>query len=102
MNILVATPGRLLQHMNETPYFDCSNLKMLVLDEVDRILDMGFKEEIVQIMRNLPHNKNFQTLMFSATADKKTLELAKGYFKKDFSFFNMNPQDSENATGEGA
>ena len=46
MNILVATPGRLLQHMNETPYFDLSNLKILVLDEVDRILDMGFKEEI--------------------------------------------------------
>eukprot|EP00976_Prorocentrum_cordatum_P113019 1195631-Prorocentrum_minimum.AAC.3 len=40
MNILVCTPGRLLQHMDETAYFDCSQLKMLVLDEADRILDM--------------------------------------------------------------
>jgi hypothetical protein len=41
MNILVATPGRLLQHMDETPYFDCSSLCMLVLDEADRVLDMA-------------------------------------------------------------
>lgn len=40
MNILVCTPGRLLQHMDETPGFDCSNLQVLVLDEADRILDM--------------------------------------------------------------
>lgn len=46
MNILVATPGWLLQHMNETPYFETNTIKMLVLDEVDRILDMGFKDEI--------------------------------------------------------
>jgi ATP-dependent RNA helicase DDX10/DBP4 len=41
MNILVATPGRLLQHMDETPYFDCSSLSLLVLDEADRVLDMA-------------------------------------------------------------
>lgn len=41
MNILICTPGRLLQHMDETPYFDCSGLLVLVLDEADRILDMA-------------------------------------------------------------
>lgn len=46
MNILICTPGRLLQHMNETDAFDGTNLKILVIDEVDRILDMGFKESI--------------------------------------------------------
>ncbi len=45
MNILVATPGRLLQHLDQTPDFDVSNLQMLVLDEADRILDCGKKEE---------------------------------------------------------
>jgi ATP-dependent RNA helicase DDX10/DBP4 len=40
MNVLVATPGRLLQHMDETPGFDCDNIQVLVLDEADRILDM--------------------------------------------------------------
>ena len=41
MNILVCTPGRLLQHMDETPGFDASALQLLVLDEADRILDMA-------------------------------------------------------------
>ena len=43
MNIIIATPGRLLQHLDETSNFDGSNLKVLVMDEVDRMLDMGFK-----------------------------------------------------------
>ena len=43
MNIIIATPGRLLQHLDETSDFDASNLKVLVMDEVDRMLDMGFK-----------------------------------------------------------
>lgn len=46
MNILICTPGRLLQHMNESEGLDTSNLKMLVIDEVDRILDMGFKDTV--------------------------------------------------------
>ena len=56
MNILICTPGRLLQHMNESEGFDASRLKILVFDEVDRLLDMGFREAIDQIMRNLPKN----------------------------------------------
>ena len=43
MNIVIATPGRLLQHMDETSTFDADNLQCLVMDEVDRMLDMGFK-----------------------------------------------------------
>lgn len=46
MNMLIATPGRLLQHMNESEGWDPSNLKVLVFDEVDRLLDMGFKDTI--------------------------------------------------------
>ena len=46
MSILVCTPGRLLQHMDETPGFDASNLQMLILDEADRILDLGFSATI--------------------------------------------------------
>ena len=56
MNILICTPGRLLQHMDETHDFNGDNLKCLVLDEVDRLMDMGFKDTIDQIMRNLPKN----------------------------------------------
>lgn len=46
MNILICTPGRLLQHMDETYSFNGDNLKCLVLDEVDRLMDMGFKDTI--------------------------------------------------------
>ena len=68
MNILICTPGRLLQHMNQSEGFDPSILKMLVFDEVDRILDKGFKDTIDQIMKNLP--KGTQTMLFSATIGK--------------------------------
>ena len=54
MNIVIATPGRLLQHMEETPEFDWSNIKMMVIDEVDRILDMGFKTDVDCIIKELP------------------------------------------------
>ena len=101
MNILVATPGRLLQHMNETPLFDYDNLQMLVLDEVDRILDMGFSEELSQILRNLPM-KRIQTCLYSATAKKSLEKLAKSVIKSDFNYFCMSNYDNANAimTGE--
>lgn len=75
MNILVCTPGRLLQHMDETPQFDCNNLQVLVLDEADRILDLGFKKSINAIIANLPAGR--QTLLFSATQTKSVSDLAR-------------------------
>ena len=73
-NILVCTPGRLLQHMDETICFHATNLQMLVLDEADRILDMGFAETMNAIIENLP--KKHQTLLFSATQTKSVKDLA--------------------------
>ena len=75
MNILVCTPGRLLQHMDETPMFDCAGLHMLVLDEADRILDMGFASALNAIVANLPRER--QTLLFSATQTKSVKDLAR-------------------------
>ncbi|KAH7675614.1 RNA helicase protein [Dioscorea alata] len=75
LNILVCTPGRLLQHMNETPNFECSELQILVLDEADRILDAGFKYEVDAIISQLP--KHRQTLLFSATQTKSVKDLAR-------------------------
>jgi ATP-dependent RNA helicase DDX10/DBP4 len=103
MNILVATPGRLVQHMNETPLFDCDNLQMLVLDEVDRILDMGFSDDLKQIMNFLPRRK-IQTLLFSATAKNSLRKYARQVLNSDFLYFCMNNYDSSNniITGEKA
>ncbi|TPX64256.1 hypothetical protein SpCBS45565_g06007 [Spizellomyces sp. 'palustris'] len=75
MNILVCTPGRLLQHMDQTPDFNCDNLQILVLDEADRVLDLGFERTINAIVENLPRDR--QTLLFSATQTKSVKDLAR-------------------------
>ncbi|KAG9093907.1 ATP-dependent RNA helicase dbp4 [Ceratobasidium sp. UAMH 11750] len=75
MNILVATPGRLLQHMDQTVGFECDNLQILVLDEADRILDMGFAKALNAIVGHLP--KERQTLLFSATQTESVQQLAR-------------------------
>lgn len=73
-DIVVATPGRLMAHMN-MGYVNFSNLQNLVLDEADRMLDIGFYDDIVSIIKALPENR--QSLMFSATMPVKIEQLAK-------------------------
>ncbi|KAG0703553.1 DEAD-domain-containing protein [Suillus ampliporus] len=75
MNILVATPGRLLQHMDQTFGFECDNLQLLILDEADRILDMGFAKTLSALLSHLP--KSRQTLLFSATQTQSVSQLAR-------------------------
>ncbi|KOC64169.1 putative ATP-dependent RNA helicase DDX10 [Habropoda laboriosa] len=74
-NIVICTPGRLLQHMDENPLFDCVNMQVLVLDEADRCLDMGFEKTMNSIIENLPPKR--QTLLFSATQTKSVRDLAR-------------------------
>lgn len=73
VDIIVATPGKLLSHMN-LGYMDCSGLQHLVLDEADRMLDMGFHDDIMKIVRFLPTNR--QTILFSATMPERIKKLA--------------------------
>ncbi|KAM7280374.1 hypothetical protein ACFE04_007508 [Oxalis oulophora] len=94
LNILVCTPGRLLQHMDETPNFDCSQLQVLVLDEADRILDIGFKKTLNAIISQLP--KRRQTLLFSATQTKSIEDLAR-LSLKDPEYLNVH-EESVTAT----
>lgn len=61
--------------MDETVNFHCDNLKMLILDEADRILDLGFAETMNSIVQNLPSTR--QTLLFSATQTKSIKDLAR-------------------------
>ncbi|TIB89535.1 DEAD-domain-containing protein [Wallemia mellicola] len=77
MNILIATPGRLLQHMDETYGFNADNLKLLILDEADRILDLGFQKTIQAILEQLPPTHTRQNLLFSATISPSVASLAK-------------------------
>jgi ATP-dependent RNA helicase RhlE len=72
-DVLVATPGRLIDHL-ERGNVDLSELEVLVLDEADRMLDMGFRPQINQILRHIP--KERQTLFFSATLPNEVKSLA--------------------------
>lgn len=72
-DMVIATPGRLLAHM-KMGYVDLSEVRYFILDEADRMLDMGFSEDIMRIVAELP--KDRQTLMFSATMPKKIQQLA--------------------------
>ncbi|KAH6855870.1 P-loop containing nucleoside triphosphate hydrolase protein [Chaetomium sp. MPI-CAGE-AT-0009] len=75
MNILVCTPGRMLQHLDQTAGFDVNNLQILVLDEADRIMDMGFQSAVDALVEHLPTTR--QTLLFSATQSKRVSDLAR-------------------------
>lgn len=73
-DVLIATPGRLISHM-QIGNLDLSRCSFFILDEADRMLDMGFSEDILSIAKLLP--KDCQTIMFSATMPPKIEELAK-------------------------
>lgn len=85
MNILIATPGRLLQHLDETPYFTTDRLRFLALDEADRILDLGFAKTIDAIIQQLKSSRRNpatpeegrQTVLFSATQTRSVRGLAR-------------------------
>lgn len=73
-DVVIATPGRLISHLS-MGYVDMSKVSFFILDEADRMLDMGFYDDIMQIVKYLP--KDRQTIMFSATMPAKIQQLAK-------------------------
>ncbi|PKU78888.1 DEAD-box ATP-dependent RNA helicase 31 [Dendrobium catenatum] len=93
--ILVATPGRLRDHMENTPGFTSklSGVKVLVLDEADRLLDMGFRKDIEKIVAELP--KQRQTLLFSATVSDEVRQICYIAMKRDNEFISTVEEGSE-------
>ncbi|XP_016410199.1 ATP-dependent RNA helicase DDX18-like isoform X2 [Sinocyclocheilus rhinocerous] len=98
VNILVATPGRLLDHLQNTPGFMFKNLQCLIIDEADRILEVGFEEELKQIIKLLP--KKRQTMLFSATQTRKVEDLARISLKKEPLYVGVD-DNKDTATVEG-
>ncbi len=80
VDVMVATPGRLLDHFRQ-PYAKLDQLEFLVLDEADRMLDMGFLPDIKKILRHLPNRKR-QTLFFSATMPPPIASLSQEMLNK--------------------
>lgn len=97
-SILVATPGRLLDHLQNTDNFLVRNLKCLIIDEADRILDIGFEIEMQQVLRHLP--KQRQSMLFSATHSPKVDELVKLALHSNPVRVSVN-EKAEEATVEG-
>lgn len=77
-DVVIATPGRLISHLS-LGYVDLSKVSFFILDEADRMLDMGFADDIMQIVKHLPAER--QTIMFSATMPSKIQQLAKTILK---------------------
>eukprot|EP01129_Flabellula_baltica_P014690 TRINITY_DN7109_c0_g1_i1.p1 TRINITY_DN7109_c0_g1~~TRINITY_DN7109_c0_g1_i1.p1 ORF type:complete len:583 (-),score=161.10 TRINITY_DN7109_c0_g1_i1:19-1728(-) len=98
VNMVIGTPGRLLDHLKTTKSWFYNNLKMLIIDEADRILDAGFEEELQQILKFLP--KNRQTLLFSATLTDNVDNLARLSLRDNPVTVDVNKRSLQ-ATAEG-
>ncbi|CAD6500878.1 BgTH12-07902 [Blumeria graminis f. sp. triticale] len=99
VNLLIATPGRLLDHLQNTQGFVFKNLKALVIDEADRILEIGFEDEMRQIVKVLPKDDR-QTMLFSATQTTKVEDLARISLRPGPLYINVDHQ-KEYSTVEG-
>jgi ATP-dependent RNA helicase DDX18/HAS1 len=98
VNLLVATPGRLLDHLQNTRGFVYRSLAVLVIDEADRILEIGFEEEMRQIVNLLP--KDRQTALFSATQTTRVEDLVRLSFKRPPLYVGVDDAGAE-STREG-
>jgi ATP-dependent RNA helicase DDX18/HAS1 len=99
VNLLIATPGRLLDHLQNTQGFVFKNLKTLIIDEADRILEVGFEDEMRQIVKILPKEER-QTMLFSATQTTKVEDLARISLRPGPLYINVDHR-KEHSTVEG-
>jgi superfamily II DNA/RNA helicase len=91
-HVLIATPGR-LQDLLERRLVKLDRIRVLVLDEADRMLDMGFKPQVDRLVRRLPRNR--QTMLFSATLDGQVGEIARAYTSNPSRFEAQPLEDVE-------
>ena len=87
-DIVVGTPGRINDHLNQRTLV-LSGVKILVLDEADRMLDMGFAPQLKQILQHVPTER--QTLLFSATMPPEIMQMARGFMKLPIQIEIMPP-----------
>src|SRR5437764_3468558 len=88
VDVIVATPGRLLDHFR-APYAKLGSLQYLVLDEADRMLDMGFLPDIRRVLKHIPPPARRQTLFFSATMPPPIAQLSKEMLKAPVATINI-------------
>ena len=84
-DIVIATPGRLIDHIHNSPTFSLDDIEILVIDEADRILEVGFQDELKEIIKNTPVKR--QTMLFSATMTTNIDELVQLSLKRPVKLF---------------
>ena len=99
VNLLIATPGRLLDHLQNTPGFVYKNIRAFVIDEADRILEVGFEDEMKAIIKILPKEER-QTMLFSATQTTKVEDLARVSLRPGPLYINVD-HTAEHSTVSG-
>lgn len=90
VQIVVGTPGRVMDHMRRHT-IKTGKIRTIVLDEADEMLNMGFREDIETILKDMPEER--QTALFSATMPKPILDITKIYQKKDAEYLKMTPKE---------
>ena len=97
VDVLVATPGRLMDMLNRR-HVRLDGLRILVLDEADRMLDLGFRDDIAQIMASVPGKR--QNLLFSATFSKEIKQLAHDFMRHPVKIELENPNSAANTVSQ--
>jgi ATP-dependent RNA helicase DDX27 len=94
-DVVIATPGRLIDHLHNSPNFTLDALDVLILDEADRMLEDGFHDELTEIVKSCPGSR--QTMLFSATMTDSVHDLVKMSLSNPVKLF----VDAKNATAKG-
>lgn len=96
-NLLIGTPGRLSDMMKRMEFLDFRNLEILILDEADRLLDMGFQKQVNYIISRLP--KQRRTGLFSATQTQAVADLAKAGLRNAMEVISGAESKSKTSSG---